>query len=58
MMLLKYGLLNGRIVDRLYRVPSSGKSLTKHSYKYFPRENRKVKIEEFINIRQGSMSIE
>ena len=26
--------------------------------KYFPREMREVKVEEFINLKQGNMSIE
>ena len=26
--------------------------------RYFPREKREVKIEKFINLRQGSMSVE
>ena len=26
--------------------------------KYFPRERRKVKVEEFINLKQGKMSVE
>jgi len=26
--------------------------------RYFPREKREVKVEEFINLRQGSMSVE
>ena len=26
--------------------------------KYFPRERRKVKVEEFINLKQGNMTVE
>mgnify|MGYP002555469830 CR=1 FL=1 len=26
--------------------------------KYFPRERREVKVEEFINLKQGNMSVE
>ena len=26
--------------------------------KYFPRERREVKVEEFIHLRQGNMSVE
>ena len=25
--------------------------------KYFPRERREVKVEEFINLKQGNMSV-
>ena len=26
--------------------------------KYFPRDRREVKVEEFINLKQGNMSVE
>ena len=53
-MFFKYGILNERIIGRKKWEEFEEDFLGM----YFPRERREIKVKEFINLKQGNMSIE